>query len=110
MSEQNPGNRQPIALKGKGTRTERIDLAAGLWTAAIQVVGNHDGYGNPPVISVEVDSMTGGRQALLVSVIGEGWEGSVIVRVGGSDLSLAPGPQIVSVKAVGTWTIQFTQE
>ena len=110
MSEQNPGNRQQIVLKGTGTRTERIDLAAGLWTAAVQVVGNLEDFDNPSHFSVEVDSVADGSYDLLVNVVDEVWDGSVIVRVGIGDLGIAPGRQIVSVKAVGTWTIQFTQE
>ena len=105
----------PIELTGSGTSTERIELSEGLWTADITVTGNESCFESigcsPTNFAVTIESVSSdGGSELLVNEIEEDWGGSVLVRVEEGFMSLAPGRQIVSVDAKGSWAIRFVRE
>ena len=103
----------PIHLEGVGTRTERVELVAGLWTVQASVAGNQDctfGSCYPTNFIVQIESVDDGSFEGLVNEIGAAWSGSTTLRVGEGFLALMPGRQVVSVDASGAWTLDFTRE
>ena len=101
---------EPISISGSGTKTERVDLEAGLWTVEISITDNEDcGFGSCSETNfvVRVESVNGDSRELLANEIADEWTGSTTVRVGSGLFDLAPGKQIVSVDAEGDWAIRF---
>ncbi len=97
----------PVKLSGRGTATNTVDLADGLYTVDISITEDIDD-GIPSHVSVEIEAVEGG-QVLLVNQIGASWSGSVTLRVGSGPLDLQPGSSIVSVDAASgaAWEISI---
>ena len=108
-----PGADDPIEVSGEGTDVRRIDLSEGLWTLEASVTGNEKCFGNSclgTVFFVDIESVAGGSASPIIES-GTDWEGTVTFRVGTEIRDrLAPGKQVVSVDAVGSWTLRFTKE
>ena len=101
-----------IVLSGEGTAVRRVELAAGLWTADMEVRGNADttfGTSIADNFIVTIESAESGS-TVLANEIATLWSGETPLRVGRGLMEVGPGRQIVSVDASGTWTIVFRNE
>ena len=101
-----------IVLSGEGTAVRRVELAAGLWTADMEVRGNADttfGTSIADNFIVTIESAESGS-TVLANEIAARWSGEVPLRTSGGFMGVSPGVQIVSVDASGNWRIRFRRE
>ena len=101
-----------VVRTGIGTYAREITLAAGIWTVAVEVSRNETCLRGTCVgenFVVQVESLDGKGSAVPVNTIAGEWTGRAALRVGAGDRALAPGHQLVSVRAAPTaeWVITF---
>ena len=101
-----------VVHTGIGTYAREITLAAGIWTVAVEVSRNETCLRGTCVgenFVVQVESLDGKGSAVPVNTIAGEWTGRAALRVGAGDRALAPGHQLVSVRAAPTaeWVLTF---
>ncbi len=101
----------PISVSGEGTSTRTIDLSEGLWIVELSLSGSQ-GYLGIVIEPVAVSANGSGRALLFNEVMdSDDWSGSVTLRVGDDwSADIAPGRQIISVDATGSWQLTFTRQ
>ena len=104
---------KPIEISGSGSATKRIELTEGLWSVSLTVEDNQtcNRSCSPDFFDVDIDSVARSESESLAFEYKKEWTGVAALHVGDefSD-DLAPGRQVVTVEATGTWEITFLKE
>ena len=110
QSPTQPPTPEPVEITGSGTAVETISLdSEGVWIVDLNVNGNEDcsfGACLEDNFIVTIESVDGANLEIPANEIAKDWSGEVTVAVGGL-FGLSAGKQVVSVDAIGDWTIAF---